>query len=637
MYAPLVAMPPLPSISSPSIARYNPSLYLIHKDFKRNVHHGRDKPSSAIRSQNFLENKQSLRFKSQARTTTTSTFSYPSNRPTTLNPSRGKTTPSLAFRSEGEDDASSHHRVCDLSVCSTSKSLYMPPSLADSLSRSIRRVKCDEEKPYCRRCVSTGRKCDGYINAPLPRKGQGPSANARARLQAVTGSQSPPPLATPPSELIFVDERETQCFDFFRQCTVPQTNQWVMADFWSFDMVQMSYTEPAIKDGVLALSALHRHVNSRSEAELQFAMQHYAKAVSQIGYKLSSKHTNALDLNVLLISVVIFHCFENQIGNRKAAAVHLKSGFRMASETHKTEGGESWKARRSQPGVDRVIRTMRRLDVHDVTYLDVAIPYEWDNTWTLATDIPELPSQFEDLDQSRDVLMNLYKTAAHLNAAAFTRSVGQDPGIEVQDANDVRERTLSDLAKRRELQFKMQEVTGPPAPHVAVVTEAYHKLAVMILSVLATKSESTWDVFVSQCTTLIQNIAAVLEKPSGFEQMNMSPFSLEGGIIAPLSMLAMKCRHPVYRRQAISLLESTSRQEGKWESLAAAAVCKAVVQTEEAGLSNVTEASDIPESRRVHHVQPRKDFEKRTVHCTLLSKPDGLEGKWKTVSHTLHY
>ncbi|KAJ6184745.1 hypothetical protein N7519_006046 [Penicillium mononematosum] len=27
----------------------------------------------------------------------------------------------------------------------------------------IRRVKCDEEKPHCRRCVSTGRKCDGFV------------------------------------------------------------------------------------------------------------------------------------------------------------------------------------------------------------------------------------------------------------------------------------------------------------------------------------------------------------------------------------------------------------------------------------------------------------------------------------------
>ncbi|KAJ9486494.1 hypothetical protein VN97_g6839 [Penicillium thymicola] len=31
----------------------------------------------------------------------------------------------------------------------------------------IRRVKCDEEKPHCRRCISTGRQCDGYPHPPF--------------------------------------------------------------------------------------------------------------------------------------------------------------------------------------------------------------------------------------------------------------------------------------------------------------------------------------------------------------------------------------------------------------------------------------------------------------------------------------
>lgn len=72
--------------------------------------------------------------------------------------------------------------------------------------------------------------------------------------------------------------------------------------------------------------------------------------------------------------------------------------------------------------------------------------------------------------------------------------------------------------------------------------------------------------------SLIENVAAVLEKPSGFEQLNVSLFSLEGGIIAPLSVLAIRYRNLVVRRQAISLLKKTSYKEGRWESLARVAV-----------------------------------------------------------------
>ncbi|PMD32001.1 hypothetical protein L207DRAFT_387679, partial [Hyaloscypha variabilis F] len=33
----------------------------------------------------------------------------------------------------------------------------------------IRRVKCDEIKPDCKKCTSTGRKCEGYEKAKPPR------------------------------------------------------------------------------------------------------------------------------------------------------------------------------------------------------------------------------------------------------------------------------------------------------------------------------------------------------------------------------------------------------------------------------------------------------------------------------------
>lgn len=33
------------------------------------------------------------------------------------------------------------------------------------LTCRIRKIKCDEEKPNCRRCFSTGRQCDGYSSS----------------------------------------------------------------------------------------------------------------------------------------------------------------------------------------------------------------------------------------------------------------------------------------------------------------------------------------------------------------------------------------------------------------------------------------------------------------------------------------
>lgn len=501
-------------------------------------------------------------------------------------------------------------------------------------------MKCDEEKPYCRRCISTGRKCDGYINAPLPRKGLGPSANAKARLQATSQSPSPPPLVPHPSELTFANDRESQCFDFFRHCTVPQTNLYVDSNFWARDILQAPAAEPAIKHGVLALAALHRHVDSGAESERQFAMQHYAQAVSLVGSRLKQQQQDGLDLNFLLISVVIFHCFENQMGNRKAAALHLKAASNLASESRGTERGESSRAMRSQPGIDRVLRTMRRLDVHDLTNSDANAPYEWESDWIPAQGLPDLPAQIEDFDEARDTLMVLFKRANHLTAADFIRSVGQDPGIGLAELARIRDRTLTDLSQWLESYRQLRDpesAARPPGPHVSIIIDAYHRIAVMKLTVLATQQEITWDVFVPQCSTLVESFARLLDEPTLAEQMDVQPFVYDLGIIAPLFWIAFKCRHPVIRRQAISLLSRAPRQEGSWDSSSAAAVTHAVVTYEEAGLRDVSEAQDIPERQRVHHVQPRKDHERRTIECLFLTKSSGLQGPWKSMTQTLEY
>ncbi|KAI1469962.1 uncharacterized protein F4812DRAFT_457358 [Daldinia caldariorum] len=54
----------------------------------------------------------------------------------------------------------------------------------------IRRVKCDETKPACTRCTSTGRKCDGYEGMPPPRPKKPAAA---ASLPPSSSSASPDP------------------------------------------------------------------------------------------------------------------------------------------------------------------------------------------------------------------------------------------------------------------------------------------------------------------------------------------------------------------------------------------------------------------------------------------------------------
>jgi len=58
-------------------------------------------------------------------------------------------------------------------------------------------------------------------------------------------------------------------------------------------------------------------------------------------------------------------------------------------------------------------------------------------------------------------------------------------------------------------------------------------------------------------------------------------FCLDTGIVIPLYHVASQCQDPIIRRRAISLLRSTSRQEGLWNSFLVADVAERVVDIRE--------------------------------------------------------
>ncbi|CAK7225860.1 hypothetical protein SBRCBS47491_006032 [Sporothrix bragantina] len=205
----------------------------------------------------------------------------------------------------------------------------------------IRKVKCDETKPYCLRCTKTGRKCDGYLDdAALairrqrrrrPEPGlfddsavgsQGQLANALPTHAATTTAASTPEIssavksssaATFKSRLLdrqpWETAQEKRAFDFFRHTTAPCLAGDLDAVFWRVLVLQICHTEPAVWHAVLAVSSLHEVLlQSSSEPcmplqdtsgapspsapspscaarivlQTEFALRHYNKAIAYL-------------------------------------------------------------------------------------------------------------------------------------------------------------------------------------------------------------------------------------------------------------------------------------------------------------------------------------------------------------------
>jgi hypothetical protein len=164
-------------------------------------------------------------------------------------------------------------------------------------------VKCDEGKPYCERCGTTGRKCDGY--EPEPHK-----------LEFISRSSSSALTRSPSFELLG-NEKERRSFHFFLTRTAPQLSAFYGEPFWSHLILQASHYEPSIRHAITALGSLHERFEdedgfvSRRNTDQSydsFALQEYGLAIQALVKPFSRNQPQAID--VCLTSCILFACFE---------------------------------------------------------------------------------------------------------------------------------------------------------------------------------------------------------------------------------------------------------------------------------------------------------------------------------------
>lgn len=164
-------------------------------------------------------------------------------------------------------------------------------------------MKCDEAKPSCCSCTSTGRKCDGY----------GPNIETPSDLS----SSFLLALGRSPHIGFLGTEKERRSFEFFRQKSAPQLSGFFGGDFWKRLLLQAALHEPSIRHAILALGSLHSkfeqnnnlikrsHTNGWTD---DFASKNYSQAINLLVGPLSQEGRQAID--VCLICSILFACLE---------------------------------------------------------------------------------------------------------------------------------------------------------------------------------------------------------------------------------------------------------------------------------------------------------------------------------------
>jgi hypothetical protein len=215
----------------------------------------------------------------------------------------------------------------------------------------IRRAKCDEQKPSCIRCTSTGRKCDGYNSAPqrmdscetVTAQCQS-SAKAKNQNLFVTRTPHIPTLYAPVFSGTSEEQRE---LEHFRYRTAIAFSGYFESDFWDSVVLRLSHFEPSVRYAAMALSTIHESfelaansdpIHHQNKHRRRLALLQYNESIRQTHQLLAKNGSRSSD--VALVSCVLFVCQELMQYNYNGAINHIRMGLRIFTPKASTKINE---------------------------------------------------------------------------------------------------------------------------------------------------------------------------------------------------------------------------------------------------------------------------------------------------------
>lgn len=457
--------------------------------------------------------------------------------------------------------------------------------LSPNNDHRVRHVKCDEQKPACSRCLKSGRQCDGYsINGRRPNHDP---------LQIV--HWQPNTLALHRLSVdIAGNKEERRAFHFFRESSATDFPGFFESSFWGQLVLQASHAEPSIRHAVIALGSLHETVQQDEWTLLKsgracdpFALQQCNKAIGHLNQNICSNSQHSRE--ILLISCAIFICFESLQGSYESALSHMQSGLRIfrdwqAEASKPSPPGTASSSQHHQSVDGEVVQMFSRLNVQTLLFPDTHLfPTDFANQ-DVRLIIDSVPGAFTTLKEARDCLDNCmsYKLQASV-AAYFNRQGAENDSGAGRPQDPTNEHLLPQWSAAFDAFVeKAGSSLRPKDLQGAMVLEIQYNCAKILLSVGMPPRETAFDDFGALFERIISLATSVIHRSGscGISERT-GHFSFETGLVPPLYFTATRCRDPWIRRQALSLLSSTPRQECIWNSKMLSNIAERLILIEE--------------------------------------------------------
>ncbi|KAH6696708.1 hypothetical protein BKA61DRAFT_622928 [Leptodontidium sp. MPI-SDFR-AT-0119] len=589
---------------------------------------------------------------------------------------------SSSLMPEQVGDASSPDNAAEVKIKKTRAS--KPKVKTGCQTCKIRRVKCDETKPSCLRCVRFGHQCDGYSNKS-PSK---PASSKSSRtLVPKSPCQSPTTLSGPPSDypdisssasspsstsptkiypsptrLLFQTPHEYQAFQTFCSRTSHELSSAFSTDLWTRLMLQACETSPSIRHAVVAIGALNLSTpspwpeNSVGTLRHQFAFRQYSKALCLLRRDVAG---GFCDLRTTLIACLLFYCFESYHGYHEMAINQVYSGLKLIREWASSFYGpdESGRLRTKigseNPHIveDDILRAFGNLEIQVMTYADGRTREAHEHYRHCGqASIDEMPEIFRSLEEARTMLelvirrsmhwlrstMHLQNFSMHSSPTSSPTSDTEDNGpcslfFDVDPTFEERLETLKEYERWdgafRPLLNHSRKGSAPHEEFLLASTLRLHWLA-GYMSIASNNSHSSLvnnGRFTTELEELV-DIARILLDNSKREnsENNNTVYVFDMQIIVPLMTVGWIYRHRSLRREAIQLLLRSPRKEGVWDGIVVGKIMAWLAEIEEECLDEGDENDDyIPEWAAARCIKMDFDTVKREASVSCLQPVKG--------------
>ncbi|KAJ4247808.1 hypothetical protein NW762_013017 [Fusarium torreyae] len=460
----------------------------------------------------------------------------------------------------------------------------------------VRRVKCDEARPACTRCTSTGRKCDGYqMNIPSP------------------DSSSPKSAISSPASIIstYTTGPEARSFQFFIEKTLVNFQTFFPDDLWNTRVLQVAQSAECIKNAVVALAYYHElYLSHQQWQQLESvpALKHYNLAIKEL---LSPSSETLSQGHILVLSCLIFICIELLQGKTDSAISLFKYGCNMIQQFRKSAAStrKSGACRYSDAEVTLRLAEacLKRIAAQLLMLMGDVDPDLWLSFHTTFNDKLILPeTSFASLADAREALVPILVKQA-------------SPGLKGKPTRDIMAHSAEIDKWGRSFdglmtEYNRNERVLSDAESRAIALLQLHRryLEVNVAKYIHGQGDPCfWDCFTAEFDEIVSYavIAAGLDK--NYTQRNWSTdsspkayFHVDLGFTSVLVSIIARCRDPFVRRRAIAVMLADRVQEGVFNGSQSARVAARVMELEEGRSGKEVKcSSDIPERARVRTIR----------------------------------